>query len=178
VNAANISPVVDMTTMLGFRRHSYQVQVQGQTNFTDLSSGPSILTGAFNNIWTLRLTRPLRFHFGNDPAKTQVWIEDNQASSQRDWTRPMILPKGPFKDYALIARFTDPYTRQPTTVIARLGRDVTVVAVHFVLSSQDLRELDRRTSPDLRRKNIEIVLETMIVNGHAGSPLVDAVYTW
>jgi hypothetical protein len=53
-----------------------------------------------------------------------------------------------------------------------------VAAVNFVLSPQYLSELDRRTPSNWRNKNIEVVLETMVVNGYAGSPLLDAVYSW
>ena len=176
--ADNVPFLVDMTKMITSRGRSYKVQVQGQTTFADLASGPAVLMGGSNNIWTLRLTQPLRFHFGNDPMVTQYWIEDSAAPARRDWIRPVVPPQGPFKDYALVARFVDPYTRQITVVIAGLGHTGMVAAVSFVLSPEYLSELDHRAPSDWRKKNIEVVLETMVVNGYAGSPLIDAVYTW
>lgn len=178
IYADNVPFLVDMTKMITSRGRSYKVQVQGQTTLTDLAGGPVVLMGGSNNIWTLRLTQPLRFHFGNDPMVTQYWIEDSAAPARRDWLRPVVPPQGPFKDYALVARFADPYTRQMTVVIAGLGHTGMVAAVNFVLSPQYLSELDRRAPSNWRNKNIEVVLETMVVNGYAGSPLIDAVYTW
>jgi hypothetical protein len=176
--ADNVPFLVDITKMITSRGRSYKVLVQGQTTFTDLASGPVVLMGGSNNIWTLRLTQPLRFHFGNDPMVTQYWIEDSAAPARRDWMRPVVPPQGPFKDCALVARFADPYTRQMTVVIAGLGHTGMVAAVGFVLSPEYLSELDRRAPSNWRNKNIEVVLETMVVNGYAGSPLIDAVYTW
>lgn len=176
--ADNVPFLVDMTKMITSRGRSYKVQVQGQTTFADLAKGPVVLMGGSNNIWTLRLTQPLRFHFGNDPMVTQYWIEDSAAPARRDWIRPVVPPQGPFKDYALVARFADPYTRQMTVVIAGLGHTGMVAAVSFVLSPEYLSELDHSAPSNWRNKNIEVVLETMVVNGYAGSPLIDAVYTW
>jgi hypothetical protein len=78
IYADNVPFLVDMTKMITSRGRSYKVQVHGQTTFIDLASGPVVLMGGSNNIWTLRLTQPLRFHFGNDPMVTQYWIEDAQ----------------------------------------------------------------------------------------------------
>ena len=178
VNSDNVSPAADLIGMIASHGHAYKVQTQARTNFSDLGTGPAILLGAYNNFWTLKLTKPLRFHFANDPALNRLWIVDDQAPAQKKWLIDTKAGSEQTKDYAIVARFVPPYTEQITTVVAGLGHESTVAGVHFILSPQLLSELDRRRSGAWRNKNLELVLETMIVNGHAGPPLIDAVYTW
>jgi hypothetical protein len=172
-------PLVDFATMIRSHGVAYTVQGQGKTTFTDLGHGPTVLIGAFDNSWTLRLTNSLRFHFANDPEMTQVRIEDRQAPTKRDWVSN--LPEGEQgsrKDYALVARFIDPNTGQATIVAAGLGHNGTAAAGEFLLSPQSLSDFDRIAPKKWRRENIEVVLETMVVNGHAGPPHIDAIHTW
>jgi hypothetical protein len=172
-------PLVDFASMIRSHGLPYTVQGQGRTTFTDLGRGPTILIGAFDNSWTLRLTSALRFHFANDPEMTQVRIEDRQAPTKRDWVSNLPQgEQGTRKDYALVARFVDPNTSQATIVAAGLGHNGTAAAGEFLLSSQSLSDFDRIAPKKWRRKNIEVVLETMVVNGHAGPPHIDAIHTW
>lgn len=172
-------PLVDFASMIRSHGLPYTVQGQGRTTFTDLGHGPTILIGAFDNSWTLRLTHTLRFHFANDPGIKKIWIEDSQAPTKRDWVSN--LPEGEQgsrKDYALVARFVDPNTGQPTIVAAGLGHNGTAAAGEFLLSPQYLSDFDRIAPKKWQRQNIEVVLETMVVNGHAGPPHIDAIHTW
>jgi hypothetical protein len=172
-------PLVDFASMIRSHGLAYTLQGQGRTTFTDLGHGPTVLIGAFDNSWTLRLTNALRFHFANDPPMSAVWIEDRQAPGKKNWMS--ILPQGEQgirKDYALVARFVDPNTNQLTIVAAGLGHYGTAAAGDFLLSSQSLRDLDHIAPEGWSGKNIEVVLETLVVDGHAGPAHIDAVHTW
>lgn len=172
-------PLVDFASMIRSHGLTYTVQGQGRTTFTDLGRGPTVLIGAFDNIWTLRLTNPLRFHFANDPGMAQVWIEDRQAPTKRDWVNSLPQgEQGSRKDYALVARFVDPNTSQPAIVVAGLGHNGTAAAGEFLLSPQSLNDFDRLAPKGWRNKNIEVVLEVLVVNGHAGPPHIDAIHIW
>jgi hypothetical protein len=172
-------PLVDFASMIRSHGLAYRVQGQGQTTFTDLGRGPTVLIGAFDNSWTLRLTNGLRFHFANDPGMTRLWIEDRQAPAKRDWMN--VIPEGEQesrKDYAIVARFLDPNTSQVAIVAAGLGHNGTAAAGEFLLSPQSLSDFDRLAPKRWPNQNIEVVLETMVVNGHAGPPHIDAIHTW
>lgn len=172
-------PLVGFASMIRSRGLAYTVQGQGRTTFTDLGRGPTVLIGAFDNSWTLRLTNALRFHFANDPPMSAVWIEDRQAPGKKNWMS--ILPQGEQgirKDYALVARFVDPNTNQLTIVAAGLGHYGTAAAGDFLLSPQSLRDLDHIAPKGWSGKNIEVVLETLVVDGHAGPAHIDAIHTW
>lgn len=172
-------PLVGFASMIRSHGLAYTVQGQGRTTFTDLGHGPTVLIGAFDNSWTLRLTNALRFHFANDPPMSAVWIEDRQAPGKKNWMN--ILPQGEQgirKDYALVARFVDPNTNQLTIVAAGLGHYGTAAAGDFLLSPQSLRDLDHVAPKGWSGKNIEVVLETLVVDGHAGPSHIDAIHTW
>jgi hypothetical protein len=175
----DLDPVVDLALLLHDRGGAYRVQGQAQTTITDLSSGPAILVGAFDNSWTLRLTNPLRFHFANDANMTNLRIEDRQAPAGKSWgwqTDPQAHEAR--KSYALIARFLNPSTGQVTVVVAGLSGNATKAAGEFLVSPEALSRLDRAAPTGWRNKNIEAVLETTVINGHAGPASIDAVHSW
>ncbi|MDR3734179.1 MAG: hypothetical protein P4L10_01440 [Acidobacteriaceae bacterium] len=179
LTAEDTVPLLDFVSIVRPKVHSYKVQVEGQTNFTDLAQGPTILIGAFDNKWTLFLTDPLRFHFVSDDSMARIWIEDRRSPASRQWmTDASITRSGEHKDYALIARFVDDNTGQVTVVVAGLGHHGTSAAGNFILSPQSLSQLVHFDPKIWSARNFEIVVETMVVNGHAGPAHIDAVHTW
>jgi hypothetical protein len=177
-DSKNVLQTVDVTNMLTRYHHAFKVQTQSATNYNDLNAGPVILIGAYNNYWTLRMTAPLRFHFANDPSMSTFWIEDRQNPTRRDWILDGRKPLRTGKDYAILARFVSSYTSQVTYVMAGLGHPSTVESIKYVLSRQLLEDLDRRAPRDWKRKNLEVVIETEAIDGVAGPPRIDAIYTW
>jgi hypothetical protein len=173
-------PLVDFVSVMRRRESTFHMQTQEKTTFSDLAHGPNILIGAFDNKWTLFVTRPLRFHFENDPGTKQLWIEDRQNPSKRDWLLIDDAPRSdiPRKDYALVARFVDPNTNQIMVVVAGLGHNGTSAAGSFLVSAQSLSELDKSFPRMVNNSNLEVVLEVMVVNGHPGPPHIDAAYSW
>ncbi|HEY1214103.1 MAG TPA: hypothetical protein VGE93_10780 [Bryobacteraceae bacterium] len=177
MSADTLSPVVDLTSMLAARGAAHKVQTQARTTFSDLSKGPLVLVGAFNNFWTLQLTKSLRFHFANDPAFTQLWIGDTRNPESRKWKLDTGTSESA-EDYALVARYFEPDTQQWTVVVAGLGSRSNIEALHFVLSPDLLAELDRQHIGDWRTKNLEIVLKNRVINGNAGPSVIEAVHVW
>lgn len=177
-SSSNVLQLVDLTGMISSYKHAYKIQSEAQTSFSDLSNGPTILLGAYNNYWTLKMTAPLRFHFANDAAMQSLWIADRQAPDRRDW---MIDGNSPFlsgKDYLIVARFISPDTRQTTLVVAGLGHPSMIEGVRFILSPQRLSEIDKIAPRGWRNRNIEMVTESEVINGTAGPLKIDAVYVW
>ncbi len=176
----DVSPLVDIAGMLRAHGNSYRVKAEASTTLTDLRQGPSVFIGAFDNSWTLRVTGPLRFHFANNPEMSRFWIEDRQDLSRKSWLvdRTVQLEHGTYKDYAIVARFTDPDTDRPVVVAAGLARGGTVAAGEFLVSPQHMRELALQAPKGWEYKNIEVVLETQIIDGRSGPPRVAAVHVW
>jgi hypothetical protein len=176
----DVSPLVDIAGMLQVHGKSYRVKGEAATTLTDLRQGPSVFIGAFDNNWSLRATGPLRFHFANNAEMSKFWIEDRQDPSRKNWLvdRTVQQETGTYKDYALVARFTDPDTDRPVVVAAGLARGGTVAAGEFLVSPQLMHDLALQAPKDWQHKNIEVVLETQIIDGRSGPPRVAAVHVW
>src|ERR1700739_962218 len=156
----------------------YTLRGENETSLTDLRSGPSVMVGAFDNAWTLRLTRPLRFHFANTPEMSKFSIVD-ATQPRKVWTvdRTLQLATNNYRDYAIVARFTDNTTGKLTLIAAGIGRGGTVAAGEFLTSPTLLREVQNQQPPG-GKDNMEVVLSTQIINGEPGTPTVEAVYFW
>jgi hypothetical protein len=175
----DVSPLVNIAGLLQTYGRTYRVQGETATTLTDLRRSPSVFIGAYDNSWTLRLTAPLRFHFANNPEMTRFWIEDRNNLSRQDWLLERSRQDtGTYKDYAIVARFLDPNTDRFVVVAAGVARGGTVAAGEFLVDAHRLDELARQAPKDWSHKNIEVVLETQVIDGRSGPPRIDAVYTW
>ena len=176
----DVSPLVNIAGLLRTYGKTYRVQGEISTSLTDLRRGPSIFIGAFDNGWTLRLTSPLRFHFANDREMNEFWIEDRNNPLKRDWVlyRSVQQETGTYKDYAIVARFIDPNTDQYVVVAAGIGRGGTVAAGEFLVDAHRMQEILGQVSGDWKKKNLELVLETQVIDGRSGPPRISAVHIW
>jgi hypothetical protein len=176
----DVNPLIGIAGVLQNSQRSYRVQGQSATTLTDLRSAPSVLIGAYDNGWTLRMTAPMRFHFANDAQMTRFWIEDQTKPGSREWLidRSQQLQTATYKDYAIVARFVDPNTDQFTLIVAGIARGGTVAAGEFLVDAKYIDELTRRLPANWSHKNIEIVLETQVIDSHSGPPHIAAVHVW
>ena len=176
----DVSPLVNVAGLLRTYGKTYRVQGEATTSLTDLRRGPSVFIGAFDNGWTLRLTSPLRFHFGNDREMTQFWIEDRANPSKREWMldRTVQQQTGTYKDYAIVARLVDPNTDQFVVVAAGIGRGGTVAAGEFLVDAKRMEDMLKQVPQNWKQKNVEIVLETQVIQGRSGPPRITAVHVW
>jgi hypothetical protein len=176
----DVSPLVNIAGMLRTYGKTYRVLGESSTSLTDLRRGPSVFIGAFDNSWTLRLTSSLRFHFANDPAMTKFWIEDRANPEKREWLldRSQQLQTGVYKDYAIVARLVDPNTDQFVVVAAGISRGGTVAAGEFLVDPHRMDDMLNQVPRDWYQKNIEIVLETQVIENRSGPPRISAVHVW
>lgn len=176
----DISPLVDIAGMLQVHGKSYTVKGESQTTLTDLRQGPSVFIGAFDNSWTLRATGPLRFHFANNADMSEFWIEDRQKPGSKPYLldRNVQQGTGTYKDFAIVARMQDPNSDRPIVIAAGLARGGTVAAGEFLVNADHLRTLDSVAPKGWQKKNIEVVLETQVIDGRSGPPRIVATHVW
>ena len=176
----DVESIVKVGGILQASGKRYKVKGEGATDLADLRSGPTIFIGAFDNAWTLRLTNQLRFHFANNPEMTKFGIVDSSAPGQTSWfvDRNVQMTTNNYRDYAIVARFTDTNTGKMEIVVAGIGRGGTVAASEFLTDTGDLSELTRVAKAAGDKKNMEIVLGTQIIDGQPGSPKMEASYFW
>jgi hypothetical protein len=176
----DLSATVKVAGILQSSGKPYSIKGEGATNLVDLRNGPTVFIGAFDNAWTLRLTNPLRFHFANNADMSQHEIVDSVSPAQGHWvvSRPIQMATNNYRDYAIVARFTDSNTGKLAVVVAGVGRGGTIAAGEFLTDPNELAQLQRAAQAAGDKKNMEIVLSTQIIDGEPGSPKIEATYFW
>ena len=176
----DLRPLASLAGLLELHRQKYVLMGEDTASLTDLRQGPSIFVGAFDNAWTLRSTRNLRFKFGNDADMKHFWIEDTQSSTHVRWTidRNQQEATNNYRDYAIVARFLDPNTGKQAVVAAGIARGGTVAAGEFLTQAANMEAFNAQAPKNWAGKNMEFVLSTEIIDGKSSPPKVEATYFW
>jgi hypothetical protein len=184
-------PFADAVTLahvLGvLESHDKKVMIrpEGSSSFSDLREGPVVLIGAFNNEWSLRLTRQLRYSLALDDQEHLVYIRDARNPAARNWSWGTDKsPSGqgrsdgpPVQDYALISRIWNSETGHVVIVIGGLYTYGTQAAGEFLTDPQLMQAIATAAPLADGRKNIQIVLGTTVTDNTPGPPRVLAVST-
>ncbi len=176
----DLQPLMSFSGLLEMRHRHYTLLGEDTATLTDLRQGPTIFLGAFDNAWTLRMTRDLRYRFGNDPDMAHFWIEDTQSHSPQRWSidREVQQTTHNYRDYAIVARFRDANTGKLAIIAAGIARGGTVAAGEFLTQPGEMDAIKPAPPQDWDQKNMEIVLSTEIIDGISSPPKVVATYFW
>ena len=168
---------VKIAGFLESNHKKYSMRGEGSTTLMDLRAGPTVFIGAYDNQWTLRLLKPLRFHFVNDESMTHFGIVDSNSKTPTTWMvdRTQQIATNNYSDYAIVARFTDSTTGKLAVVAAGVGRGGTIAAGELLTDAAQLAPVLRAAGD---KHNIELVLSTPIIGGEPGPPRVEASYAW
>lgn len=176
----DLSPAVKVAGLLQANGKKYSLRGESDTSLMDLRAGPTIFIGAFDNAWTLRLTKPLRYHFFNNADMTALGVVDSNAPSSTAWMvdRSQQMATNNYRDFAIVARFTDNITGKVAVVVAGVARGGTIAAGEYLTDPANLAQLMRAAKAAGNKKNMEIVLSTQIIGGEPGTPKLEASYFW
>jgi hypothetical protein len=165
------------------RKKNVAIKRFSSSSFSDLREGAVVLIGAFNNEWSLRLTRPLRYSLALDPDRHMVYIRDAKNPASRDWSwatnQPRELQTGvnspKIQDFALISRIRDSETGHVVVVIGGLYTYGTEAAGEFLTDPEVMKAVAGQMRAGGAGKNLQIVLGTTVTDGTPGPPRVLAV---
>ena len=176
----DLSAVIKVAGILQSSGKQYALKGEGATALDDLQRGPTVFVGAYDNAWTMRLTNPLHYHFASDADMTHQWIVDSTAPDKTRWMidRGAQMAFDNYRDYAIVARFTDPNTGGLAVIMAGIGPGGTRAAGEFITDSADLTQLMHAAQAAGDKKNMEFVISTEIIGGEPGTPRVEASYFW
>jgi hypothetical protein len=174
---ADVITLTRTAANLETKHKSFRVVPASEASFAQLREGPIVLIGAFDNIWTLRVTQKLRFGFeSKDGVATLV---DRKSPQPTSWATAWDLPYEKLsRDYAIVARIHDSTTGQPVIIAAGISEEGTEAAGEILYNPVYLDSLLAKAPPDWEKKNMEAVIETQVIQGHSGPPNVLAVETW
>ena len=174
---ADVITLTRMTDVLDRQKKAFRVSAASEASFAQLREGPAVLIGAFDNLWTMRLTRDLRFGF--DSIDGNAFIVDRKSSTKTTWFTAWDLPYEKLaRDYAIVARYRDSLTGQPVVIAAGISEEGTEAAGELISNPTDLDALLRDAPANWRNMNMEAVIETQVIDGHSGPPKVRAVEFW
>jgi hypothetical protein len=174
----DLQPLVSIAGLLEIRHQRYTLMGQDSATLTDLRYGPTIFLGAFDNAWTLRVTRGLRYRFGNDSDMKHFWIEDTQSPARWQIDRRQQMATNNYRDYAIVARFVDASTGQIAVVSAGIARGGTVAAGEFLTRPDNMEAIKAKAPMNWSGQNMELVLSTEIIDGRSAPPKIEATYFW
>ena len=174
---ADVITLTRTAAALEARHKTFRVVPASEATFQQLREGPIVLIGAFDNIWTLRVTQKLRFGFESKDGVAV--LVDRKSPNSTSWATAWDLPYQKLsRDYAIVARIHDSTTGQPVIIAAGISEEGTEAAGEILYNSVYLDSLLAKAPPDWEKKNMEAVIETQVIQGHSGPPNVLAVETW
>jgi hypothetical protein len=188
-NPSHTLPFADAVTMarvvgaLESNGKTVVIRNENSRTFSDLREGPVVLIGAFNNEWSLRLTRQLRYSLALDADKHLIYIRDSKNPASRTWSwgtnqsrDNMGGAHGPvLQDFALISRIRNSQTGHVVVVIGGLYTFGTQSAGEFLTDPRLMQTISKAVELDPAHPNLQIVLGTTVTDQAPGPPRVLAV---
>jgi hypothetical protein len=179
VTLAHASALIHVGALLEKHGKPFRVQLDSDAAFPELKEGPVVLIGAGDNAWTMRLTSALRYGFAYDEQNLTCRIIDHRNPAAHNWAISMNQPYTALThDYAMIARYHDAVLDEPVVIVAGISSQGTEAASEFLARPEALRELEHSVGRDAAKANFQAILETQVIDGHAGPSHVVAVEVW
>lgn len=175
----DVLALTDLVSFLRSKARKFDLKMSPKTTLADLRATPVVLVGGLNNQWTLRELSRLRLQmeYRENVSSGEFRIFDRQNPEGRVWKISSLQTSTQqVQDYALIARFIDQETGQPTIIGAGLGGTGTEAAVEYLTHDEHLQRLIRALPSG--KSNFEAVLGSTVVNGNQGQPQLLAVESW
>lgn len=169
------SAIAQIASLLTSRHHAFDLRYGSDLSFGDLRQAPVILIGAFNNNWTLNLTDNLQFVF--DSGDTPDMHVQDRSDPSRSWS-PKISAGHVVEDYAIISRVSDSKTGGILLTVAGLNHSGTRAAAEFATNPQLIAKVMNQAPKDWKRRNLQLVLHTNVVNDIPDTPTVVAARYW
>jgi hypothetical protein len=165
-------------TILGSRGKRSTFRLADLTELNDLRQQPVILVGGMNNQWTQRILGGQRFRLMSIPGGINGnygVVIDGKNPAANTWRVDIFAPLSSIdRDYSLVTRMNDPLTGQPIVILGGLGPFGTAAASEFVSNPEYFSQFSQNAPKGWESRNIQIVLETSVVNGRVSVPRVVA----
>ncbi|MGA3092788.1 MAG: hypothetical protein ABSD75_29685 [Terriglobales bacterium] len=152
-----------------------QLRIGNESSFDELRNSPAVLIGAFSNRWTMEMTSDLRFVFEDKDGI--LWIHD-RTSPEKKWFCRLGLHREVISDFGVVTRLLDSKTGHSVVSVAGITAPGTDAAAQFVSNPEYLSELARTAPHGWEKKNMQVVVQTSVIDAGASPPRVVASYFW
>jgi len=177
ISLSAVQAVSEVAGFLQTQHKQFRVHEASSNSLQDLHRFPVVLVSGYNNTWTVRLLKPLRFHF--EQQGSLHYIVDTEHPERRDWSVDFNSPYvQQTEDYAIVARFKDATTDGPVVVVAGIGSNGSQAAGEFIVSPAALEALARSAPHGKLDQDFEAVLKVEVIGGNTGAATVVATQFW
>jgi hypothetical protein len=178
VSAGNLRGALAVTRLLEHYKKSSSIAWPSEVQASDLRHRTIVLLGAFNNPWTMDLTKDARFVFLHERRDGQLlWVIRDSKNKDRKWELSETYPQPITRDYAIITRVFE-QSRQVVISAAGMNHFGTQVAAEFLCDPEFWRELAGKAPKDWERRNLQVLLEMEISGNKPVHPRVIGTEFW
>lgn len=175
VGIGNAHTAAMLTGMFAARGKTVEIRYANDLSFSDLRSSPSVLIGAFSNLWTLEMTGKLRFVFEQDGGARRI----RDRVTNESWQLHALAPDGKTnEDYAIVTRQFDSATGQLLIAAAGITQYGTRAAGEFLTDASRLQSALSSVRSDWPSRNVQVLLHTTVYNGTPAQPKIVATHVW
>lgn len=163
---------VQISNLLVRMGKASQVRIGNSYSFEDLRRSPAVVLGAFNNRWTMQMTSNLHF-----TLLFNVGVQEQDHPGQL-WASQYDPHRGYSADYGVVTRLLNAKTGQFLISAAGIGSPGTQAAGELISNADFLEPALRTAPPDWSTRNLQIVVQTSVIDAIPGPPHVVASYYW
>ena len=175
VGIGNAHTAALLTGLFAEKHKVVEIRYANDLSFSDLRGSPSVLIGAFSNLWTLEMQGGLRFVFEQDQGARRI----RDRSDNHTWQLPELAPDGKTpEDYAVVSRLFSSATGQLLISAAGITQYGTRSAGEFLTSAALMKEALAKVPADWPRRNVQVLLHINVYKGTPGPPKVVAAHVW
>lgn len=175
VAAGDVYAAVALSGLFGRLDKPSQLRIGSGYTYQDLRDSPAVVIGGFNNKWTMQLISNLHFAFVEDHGRYMI---REQVPGGRTWTTRVGPNDQTLEDFGIVSRLIDSKTGQFTVTVAGIGPKGTQAAGEFVSSARYLEEGLASAPADWQKRNLEVLLQTTVIDSVAGPPHAVATFVW
>ena len=172
---SDVLAMMKLSSVVQQQHRALRVRLNAGSTLNDFREGPTVFLGGLDNQWTLRLLKPLRFHFAGSDTD-EYYIQDERAPADKRWSVRLLDKMTVVNhDYALVARVHSEALGRVNLLVAGIGMSGTAAAGEFLSDPAQVRDLERRIGYKNRDHDFEAVLETDVDDGIAGAARIVAL---
>jgi hypothetical protein len=178
---ADVVTLTRLALLVQSKKRPIQLRREDRATFAELQQGSTILIGAFNDNWTMRLSDVGRYGFEHEGTK--YWIVDRQNQGARQWGIDLDLRNSEGKldlheDFAIISRVLNQRTGKMLVTVGGLYGFGTQAAGQFLTDSKFLTMFAASLKSGWESKNLQLVIRTEVIDGTPGPPELIASWVW
>jgi hypothetical protein len=178
---ADVVTLTELAVLVEGKKHPLLLRREDRASFGELQQSATILIGAFNDVWTMRLSDVGRYGFEHEGTK--YWIVDRQNQNARQWGIDLATRNSEGKldlheDFAIISRVLNQRTGKMLVTVGGLYGYGTQAAGQFLTDKKYLAKFAARLKSGWESKNLQLVIRTEVIDGTPGPPELIASSVW